>query len=257
MPDQDPWTSEIIQDLQDGADEATLIEKYSLSQDEIHDLVDEWFDESFGVKPDEDTQEPVLRCIEGEEIVSDIRGGMTEGDLKRKYELSSSALSKAVQLLLDSNHLSRCDLARGAVPYEKVVDPGKARCVERYYFDFDLPVVAMDSPETVGKVRDLTTRGLGTEGIHASVGDVKTLRVQHERFVLLKAFTFQAQCRWIKADERGNGLIAGFRITSISDEDREQLRKLVRLLRFYVVSTAHGPLADPRGSTKPTSGEQV
>ena len=243
MPDQNPWTSEIIQDLQDGADEATLIEKYSLSQDELQDLVNEWFDESFAVKPDQNAEEPLLRCIEAEEIISDIRSGMTEDDLKRKYELSSGALSKAVQLLLDGDHLNRCDLAAGAVPYEEVVEPGKARRVERYYFDFDLPVVATESPETVGKVRDLTTRGLGTEGIRASVGDVKTLRIQHERFVLLKAFTFQAQCRWIRADQHGGGLIAGFRITSISDQDREQLRKLVRLLRFYVVSTTHVPVS--------------
>jgi uncharacterized protein (DUF433 family) len=257
MSDQDPLGSDIIQDLRDGADETTLVEKYNLSQDELQDLVDELFDESFAGKSEEEAEQPLLRTIEAEEIINDIRSGMAEDALKRKYELSSGALAKAVQLLFDGSHLNRCDLARGAVPYEEVVEPGKVRRVERYYLDFELPIVATDGPEIIGKVRDLTTRGLGTVGIRASVGDVKTLRVQHERFVLLKPFSLQAQCRWIKGGQGASGLIAGFRITSISGEDKEQLRKLVRLLRFYVVSTAHAPFAGPTGSTEHNSSGQA
>ena len=36
--------------------------------------------------------------------------------------------------------------------------------------------------------------------------------------------------------------------SSMSDEDTDQLRKLVKLLRFYAVSTARVPVADPESS---------
>lgn len=244
MPDRD-LKREIVHELQDGVDESTVVEKYNLSQDELEELVNELFDESFSTKDDLGSEEPRLRSLEAEEIISDIRAGMAEGELRHKYELSTGALVKAVKLLLDGDHLNRVDLSQGAVPYDEVVDPGKARVVERYYLDFDLPVVVTDDPKGVGRVTDLTTHGLGTEGIQASVGEVKTLRIEHERFVLLKPFSFVAQCRWTRDKQPPGGLIAGFRIISISNEDKEQLRKLVRLLRFYVVSTANIPVSDP------------
>ena len=247
MPDRD-LRREIVHELQDGVDESTVVEKYNLSEGELEELVNELFDESFSTKDDLESEEPRLRSLEAEEIISDIRAGMSEAELMKKYGLSAGALAKAVRLLLDGDHLNRVDLAQGAVPYEEVVDPGKSRIVERFYLDFDLPVVVAEGPKEVGRVTDLTTLGLGTEGIRVSVGDVRTLRIEHERFVLLRPFSFVAQCRWTRQRHSTGGLIAGFRIISISDEDRDQLRKLVRLLRFYVVSTANLPVTDPEAT---------
>lgn len=249
MANQDPPTREMVQKLKEGMDESSLLREYNLSEEKLQALLDELFETSFSTRQGETDDCAGIRAIEAEEIIRDIRGGLNETELKLKYGLTSGALAKTVKLLLDGDHLNRGDLSQGAVPYEEVVDMGKSRLLERYYLDFGLPIVDVDFPDVAGTVRDLTTKGLGTSGIRASMDEIKTLRIQHPRFVSLKSFTFQAKCRWVRDVDSGGKATAGFEIVSMSDKDTDQLRKLVKLLRFYAVSTARVPATDPESSS--------
>jgi hypothetical protein len=114
----------------------------------------------------------------------------------------------------------------------EALDKDTVRQLQRYYLDFDLPIVQTDPQEIEGRVRDLSERGVGVRGIPSKIDETKTLLIRHEKFFLLKPFFFRATCRWARSAEAAQDCIAGFEIVEISREADENLTKLVRMLTF-------------------------
>ncbi|MBM3298825.1 MAG: PilZ domain-containing protein [Deltaproteobacteria bacterium] len=104
--------------------------------------------------------------------------------------------------------------------------------MDRYVLDFELNVFDAYAPDKRGTVRDITEKGLGVTGIDVSPGEFRTLVVAPDEFLEIQPFMLKAECRWCEALELSGVCAAGFKIVHVSEENRESLRKLIRLLTF-------------------------
>lgn len=232
MPARQINAREILRDVREGLDDSAIMQKYKLSPKGLHSVYNELVEFGYLERVGQHYVVPTSRRISTREIVSDIRRGASNEDLMKKHKLTAVGLQNAFKLLVDTRALGAEEIAgRETLRFEAVVPQG-IREMERYYLDFDLPVIDTGPPEVEGKVRDMSEKGIGVVGITARVGEVKTLLVLHEEFVVIEPFLFEAQCRWVKLSETDGTTAAGFRITSITSEDLRQLKQLLELVTF-------------------------
>jgi hypothetical protein len=175
---------------------------------------------------------PNQRTIKAKSIVEDIRSGMSTHALMRKYGLSAKGLGSAFKQLVKANAVSREELFR-----DRSLPSGEAgvdtiRELTRYYIDFDLPLFEEGNPEAQGSVRDITPEGIGVAGIEARVDEIKRLVILGDEFGQVDPFKVKAVCRWAKRNGAAGVCMSGFQITSVTDEDYEELLKLIRLVTF-------------------------
>jgi hypothetical protein len=245
MSDRELMIQGILEDIREGMDDAGLRNKHGLSADQLQSILTELDEAGLIVKIGEHYEIPAMRSIAAADLISDIRSGTNSPDLMEKYGLTIQALANTVRLLMDGGHLSRADMAGRERLFEEVMDPGAAREHPRYYLDFELPIVETANG-TVGRVRDLTDKGLGVIGIPALMDDVKKFSIRHEKFALIRPFSFEARCCWAQQKQSGKECVAGFEIVDISPEDFDELQKLVRLVTIYESSATPIPFEDPR-----------
>lgn len=174
---------------------------------------------------------PVRRTIKLNRMIEDIRLGLSDAELIEKYEMPQIELQRAFQQLLDSGAITRGEiygrytlhLQTAAISLDDV-HPDEAG----HYLAFPVPIYEKSSPEVVGRVRSLTEEDFGTIGLEVAEGDTKVLVVSPEKFVNIEPFPIEAVCRGVKRQPEGT--YAAFRITDISQENREHLRKLINML---------------------------
>ena len=82
------------------------------------------------------------------------------------------------------------------------------------------------------RFHDVSEQGLQVAGIQSEPGESKTLIVRADGFVNVSSFQVTAECRWAQTEGPGGECVAGFQITAISDEDLEELKKLILLTAF-------------------------
>lgn len=234
MRDYTLLAQQILEDLREEMDEETLRNKYNLAPENLLNILMALEEQGLIFKINGRFIAPDMRSISAIDMVRDIQNGMDETELQEKYGLSLQGLANSIRLLVEGNHLTRSDLAKRDLLFQEVMDPGFARESRRYYLDFDLPVFDMGPPMLRGRVSDLTEKGLGTIGIPSRPDEIKQFMINHEKFVLLKPFAFRARCRWSRQNAAAGDFIAGFEISEILPEDLAELRKLCKMVTFYV-----------------------
>lgn len=244
MSDLDSTVQSVFEDIRRGMNDKALMNKHKLSAEQLRCILAELDEGGFIVKIGEHYEIPCMRSITAGDIISDIRSGSNSFELMEKYGLTIQALANTVRLLIDGNHLSRADMAGRERLFQEVMDPGSAREHRRYYLDFELPIVEA-ARGAKGRVRDLTDKGLGIIGIPALMNDVKTFSIHHDKFALIKPFSFEARCCWANQKQSDAECVAGFEIIDISPEDLDELQKLVRMVTFYESSLTPIPFEDP------------
>jgi Mor family transcriptional regulator len=215
MPQVKVDAKEILDDINAGMDDVQLMNKYKLS--------------SFGLQSvfQKLANMNLMKMINGREFFSDMRIGMSGPELMTKYHLSEKALQKLFAEIrrlglsadppqLDANNAPTCD---GARPRE-----------DRYRVDYPLPIYQANLHRVVGRVRDVSEKGIGTCGIEAKAGDIKTLVVPADDFGEFATFMFDAECRWLYEDHEGE-FVAGFEIHHMSISNMVEFQILLRLLR--------------------------
>lgn len=245
MSDRESMVQSLLEDIRGGMNDEALMNKHKLSAEQLRGILAELDEAGLIVKIGEHYEIPAMRSIAAADIISDIRAGTNSSELMDKYGLTIQALANTVRLLMDGNHLSRADMAGRERLFEEVMDPGSARERRRYYLDFELPIVE-EANGTKGRVRDLTDKGLGIIGIPALMNDVKRFSIHHEKFALIKPFSFEARCCWANQKQSEAECVAGFEIVDISPEDLDELQKLVRMVTFYESSLTPVPFENPR-----------
>jgi PilZ domain len=173
------------------------------------------------------------RKITARKIVNDIRSGLSNLELMEKYKLSSKGLLSAFNKLISTQTVEEQELA-GRIPLlDDTIDIDHAREFPRCYPALGLPIYDEKASEAEYHVVDVTEKGVQVVGMAARVGDLKTLIIKagglDER---IKPCTFDAECRWVKADPKKGNSVAGFEITYISDKDLEVLLHIIQLLTF-------------------------
>jgi hypothetical protein len=172
------------------------------------------------------------QIIEAKNIVRDIRSGMSDAELMKKYKLSSKGLQSAFQKLIDNRIMTVREIygQRDSESGEDTMIIYDMRQLPRYLLAVVVPVYDEARPDQTGILRDVTEGGLGITGIEARIGEVKSLIISCGEFIDVKDLSMEAECRWINPDESDDRWQAGFQIRKISRENLESLRRLIGTL---------------------------
>jgi len=166
------------------------------------------------------------------EIVNDIRRGLTDGELMARYQLSSRGLQRAFEKLLEIGAVTRADLDKRTQTGDDSIFFECMREIPRNYLVVPIPVYDMGrNDQPAGRIRDLTEKGLGIVDIKTKVNEIRIFSVLPDDFVTVPAFSFEAICRWLEKGEHESP-VAGFEITTISDDSLVRLRQLITELTF-------------------------
>ncbi|MFH1118167.1 MAG: hypothetical protein V1792_29950 [Pseudomonadota bacterium] len=232
MPERDVAARAVLEDIKAGLDNGTLRRKYRLSPEGLQKVFDDLVAAGLLELVENRYIVPAVRRLSAKSIVNDIRSGMKSAELLEKYALSPPQLKTSFDVLVGSNAVNPDELPADILLNPEKVESPNQRALERYFIDFELPIVEIGPPEIDGRVRDLTEKGVGTIGIPSKVDDIKRFLVLHDEFVLIEPFMFEAQCRWARNDPDGEHY-AGYLITGIGEKDLRDLRQLIHLVTFY------------------------
>jgi PilZ domain len=170
----------------------------------------------------------VNRQIPAGPVVEDIREGMTNAQLMKKYRVSSGMLEKIFKKLLDANMVTQRDLdGRLLSPQEGVVHDS-IRQEPRCYMVMRLPITDMDNLNADCYVKDLSEKGVRICNLRVDVGERKNFLIQASEYADVQPFSFEAECRWVKNETDKERQVAGFEITRISEDDLSQLREFIQ-----------------------------
>lgn len=180
--------------------------------------------------PEAPAPAPVKRTVKWNELIHDIRLGLSDRDIMVKYDIPDHELEKAFEHLIESNSVTRGEVfGRSSLHLQTTaVSLEEMDQMEGGFLAFPIPIHESAKPTVVGRLRHLSDTDIGTIGIDANVGDIKLLVISPEKFVHIDPFALEAVCRSVK--QAPEGTYAGFRITNISERHLEYLKKLIRML---------------------------
>ena len=168
--------------------------------------------------------------IEVREIVKDVRDGLTDHELMKKYGLSAKGLKSTLQKLVDAEIIELPEVYRRPVFYDDNLDSDSRRGTPRHYLALLLPVYDADRKEQQGWVTDISELGVGVMGVDAVPGERRTLVVIPEKFSKAEQIVFEAECHWAERESSDAEPTAGFKITAISEKDLQELRRFIRVV---------------------------
>jgi len=163
-------------------------------------------------------------------VADDVRAGVTDSQLMEKYRLSLDGLHRAFKMLLDGGFIdkgayhSRLPKANQA-PFFIEKRQGVRR-VPR----FPVAVVDRADPTNVGRVKDVSGRGLAVIGMQASMGEDKSIAILGDDLGLVSPFEVRVECRWVSIGSGNTEPVAGFQIRAISERDLAWLREFLETI---------------------------
>ena len=208
--------SEIIHDIRTGMTRWDLMLKYGLSGEQLK--------KAFEIILEERRKIAV-------EIAGDVRSGMTGSELMEKYQLSNSGLQNVCQKLLTERLLGPSDINGLKQPLSNGESVHhERREVSRRSPSLRIVVSDRSNDGLSGTVKDITEKGLAVRGIEADIGELKTLAILGDDIGILDPFELMAECRWVGSEGSEGQSVAGFQVTSISDQDLQRLQELIDFL---------------------------
>ncbi len=98
----------------------------------------------------------------------------------------------------------------------------------RKYTLFKIAVYDADTKRFVGLVQDLSEGGMQLFGVKVDKNEARTLIVQASQYLKQGGIIrLEAICRWSRLETSRGYHLSGFEITSIADESKENLVKLI------------------------------
>ena len=213
---------EIVKDIARGMRDSELTLKYNLSGDQLRSIF---------------KQLANVRAKRIQTLASDLRSGMARWEIMKKYQLSSQALASSLKRLLKANAITSAEFETFRSFDGERRTERDSRGTQR---NQPIPVVTIceaGKPGTRYQVRDISESGVGVSGIRARMEETKSLVVVGDEFGEIAPFEFEAQCRWARQSEPDGPNSAGFRITTISEQDRHRLREFIKGFTFGIDET--------------------
>lgn len=172
---------------------------------------------------------PRKRIIHARDIVNDIRAGLTDDELMRKYRLSAKGLQSTYEKLMQNRIMTVHEIyGQPRSVGDDTVIVHDMRDLPRHYLTVDIPIQVADDPNVEGLLRDITERGLGIRGIAVNVEEVKSFVIGSQAFLKIPDIKFEAKCLWSEPGKPVDRWRAGFQITRISPTCLIDLRKLIK-----------------------------
>ncbi|MDQ7784873.1 MAG: hypothetical protein RDU20_18465 [Desulfomonilaceae bacterium] len=171
------------------------------------------------------------RVVNAKDIVEDIRAGMSDKDLMTKYRLSSRGLQSAFSKLVNNRILSVEEVygqPRSTDDDTVIIDD--ISLIQKHYLTVTASIYEADKPEIVGRLHEITERGLTVIGIQARIGEEKSFVIPCKEFLPVDRIAFRAECLWANVKPGTGQWVGGYQITSISKGSLIFLRDLIKLL---------------------------
>jgi PilZ domain len=168
---------------------------------------------------------PLKRQIKILDLITDIRAGMTDEELMKKYALSRAMLQKTFTRLADFYR---------RLPFQAEGTPADQRKLPRNYPAISVTVREAKNPVNSGVLRDVNEQGLGLRDLDVKVDDFKTLEIVPNQFNDLDTIVLEAKCVWTRVDMPGGSVGSGFEVTKISEDDLGKLREMIRSLTLEI-----------------------
>lgn len=170
--------------------------------------------------------------IKVNELVNDLRAGMSDIELMGRYGLSAKGLESTFRKLVEGNFISQTELNGRAMPYSDTADIQNLRRVKRSYPALTVSVRDFRIPGEEGLLHDVSERGIGVRGLAAKPNETRIFVLEANEVEEMSPFMFEGLCRWARLDEETSICTAGFEISRISDENLGRLRRLIREVTF-------------------------
>lgn len=164
----------------------------------------------------------MARKISASELAADVRSGMSDADLMRKYEFSPRGLRSAFTKLLDGQIIEISHLKGRLKQFESPIIVEGARAYPRVTLDTLIPVY-----EVVGKIVNICENGFRITGIRAQEGELRSFILPLDDLFIAQRIFVRARCAW--ANDEGD---AGFEIMEISKSHLRELKRVIQSLSF-------------------------
>lgn len=224
-PERDIYLGEIARDVKAGLSDKDLMRKYRISPLGLAGTLRSLSAAGLLSRRDLLNRGVKKRTIFINEIVADIRAGMSDAELRDKYGVSQRKLRRVFGRLLDERALALEELAA-----RQGTSLGRSRRDlrrrPRNLPVFELPIYELGKPDARLSVEDITESGLRVTGADTRVDEVTTFTMLPTDMCSAEPLAFEARCRWVRTDNNGR-LTAGFEIPHIDGRNLEQLRRVI------------------------------
>ena len=181
------------------------------------------------------------RKIRHQEVLNEIRSGISEAELRTKYRLSAKGVEGLFNLLVANGTIDQSELFQKYPFYERKVTRVDRRSEPRVSLKGRVPVQALLGSST-GTLRDISGKGFRAAGIKCEVGDSGSFLIDVEPLIKADPVLVVARCKW--AEIRGHSakyVAAGFEMLNVSERDSKVLRSLIELRRSCPLGTGRDP----------------
>jgi hypothetical protein len=148
----------------------------------------------------------------------------------REYQLMPKELQSVFKQI--ENVMATPSLLYGRLDQEFEEDPDVLRFAPRNDVALPIPVYDVERAHAKGMIFDVTENGLGAKGIETNVDQVHSFAVEANVFFPINQFYLEAKCRWVNPAGTEKGYIAGFEITAISEENKQELHKFIQSINL-------------------------
>jgi len=156
---------------------------------------------------------------------------MSDAQLMEKYDLSAKGLESAFTKLVNSRIMSVEEIyGHPSRSGHDTVVVDDLRQLPRHFLSISIPVYDASQPNHMGKLRDITEKGLGIVGIKARIGEVKSFMIPCRKVLDIDNVWFEAECVWAEPGKQVEEWQGGFQITKISPEHLASLRDPIKWL---------------------------
>jgi len=227
MPDREvsPWA--VLHDIRSGMDESSLMEKYRLTFQGVQHLYSELVSSGLLEEINGQLLVPSRRRIDGQEIVHQIRSGLSEIQLMENYRLSSRGLQRLFSKLIASNLIDERELYRFSFFSADSVTVKAPRKLQRSLPLFEVEVLDERQPTLKGRLRDISERGVAVTGIPSAVDEVRRLVLVPNKDFEIEPVSIEVRCCWLTKHDDTGLCEAGFEISRISGKELEALKTLI------------------------------
>lgn len=171
------------------------------------------------------------QVVLGDDFVKDLRGGMVDQELMKKYNLTPRGLGTLFRNLVNAEVIGFRELIRiasGQLNLPEMI--AELRIRDRKELEFLLPIADAEQPENVGLVYDISDDGVGTRGLKTDVHEIMTLMIPADDYFRVEPVIFKGVCCWVEPKKDRWESAAGFRVEKLVRGSLTGLQDIIRAL---------------------------
>ncbi len=217
--------SEVIADIRAGMGDLRLMEKYGISFDGLQRVYAKLLEGELMTREELHTVR-----INPSEVVADVRAGMDDMGLMKKYGISSGGLQHLCARLVETGAITQEELHAAASCSEDTIGVDALPQFNRDYPVLSLAAMSFKHIDAVGVIRNISEKEVGVSGIACEVGEPDTLILKGGDALAGEPLLVAVTCKSSKIDDAFLDILSKYEITGIDDSGLKNLREFIRAL---------------------------